>query len=116
MWKRQPILPGKDELDQLTRIFKLVGSPSRDDLQTYSELSLLKSANIKDFGSFSSTLKEVFPSSSYQDETYRLLRQLLALSPKIRLSATEALRSKYFEIEPYPAKPGTSEYLLCFYF
>ena len=45
----------------------------------------------------------------YQDETYRLLLELLSFRPSRRLTASQALDSGYFFVEPHAARPRTNE-------
>ncbi|KAJ3303121.1 serine/threonine protein kinase, CMGC, CDC2/CDK sub [Kappamyces sp. JEL0829] len=113
MWMRCPLFMGKGELDQLTRIFTLVGTPDvsgSDWWSDYKDYPLFKDGAAKSMGTFRSTLGEKFPSSKYQRETYDLLKGLLQLKPSARMSAKQALDSYYFRDQfPRAAKPRTSE-------
>ncbi|KAJ3255191.1 serine/threonine protein kinase, CMGC, CDC2/CDK sub [Boothiomyces macroporosus] len=108
--KRRPILPGANEMDQLKKIFELLGSPTAQNWPGYSDLPLVKDGKVTDFGVKESTLSTKFNSSSYSNETYNLLYNLLRLDPTKRLSASEALKHEYFKVSPYPAKPGTRDF------
>ncbi|KAE8701874.1 putative serine/threonine-protein kinase [Hibiscus syriacus] len=72
LFSGKPILPGRTEVEQMHRIFKLCGSPSEEN----------------------------FPHSALS-----LVDKLLSLEPDFRGSATSALRSEFFTIEPFPCNP-----------
>lgn len=94
----KPILPGKDEMEQLDLIFKLCGSPGVDDWPDFPELPWSKKF----------TKQKPFPRRTH--EVFRrfplsariLVDGLLALNPGNRISAKDALDSDYFWEEPMP--------------
>ena len=100
--KKEAILQGQGELDQVDRIFKLIGAPNDT---TWPEFQSLPNSNLLRWKNKAKpTLRKTFPVNSFSGgQTYLdvngfdLLRGLLALNPKDRLSAEEALNHKYFK-------------------
>ncbi|CAL9037055.1 unnamed protein product [Musa banksii] len=94
----KPILPGQTEVEQLHRIFKLCGSPSEE---YFEKLKLQKTTS---FGSYKCSISETF--SDLPPSSVSLIEKLLALDPLERGSATSALNSEFFNIEPYACDPS----------
>ncbi|CAA7060134.1 unnamed protein product [Microthlaspi erraticum] len=98
----KPILPGKNETDQLHKIFELCGSPS-EDLWTKLKLQL------------STPLRPMFPYGSHVAETFKdfpapvisILETLLSIDPDFRGTAATALKSEYFKTEPLACDPSS---------
>ncbi|KAL2633778.1 hypothetical protein R1flu_005257 [Riccia fluitans] len=98
----KPIMPGRTEVEQLHKIFKLCGSPSEE----YWRKSKLPHATIfKPQQPYkrciADTFKE-FPSSSLA-----LLETLLAIEPADRASAAAALKSEFFTSKPLACDPAS---------
>ncbi|KAG7541828.1 Protein kinase-like domain superfamily [Arabidopsis thaliana x Arabidopsis arenosa] len=101
LYAGKPILPGKNETDQLHKIFQLCGSPS-EDYWTKLKLQL------------STPLRPIFPYGSHIAETFKqfptsvisLLETLLSIDPDFRGTAASALKSKFFKTEPLPCDPS----------
>eukprot|EP00914_Ancora_sagittata_P023050 GHVO01045725.1.p1 GENE.GHVO01045725.1~~GHVO01045725.1.p1 ORF type:complete len:250 (+),score=33.11 GHVO01045725.1:275-1024(+) len=95
----QPLFPGTGEIDELARIFAVVGTPTEDQwkgaqlLPWYFEFS---HAPPQDF-------RTVFPSAS--DSAIDLLQLLLTLDPMKRISSKDALNHEYFHTMPLPCLP-----------
>jgi len=100
---RKPILPGRDEFEQLTLIFRLLGTPTEATWPGVTKLSyydMLCGKNAKQYANrFDDKFKELEPLAQ------NLLRKLLCMDPTKRISAKEALDHDYFWTEPLPAKP-----------
>jgi serine/threonine-protein kinase BUR1 len=111
MWKRKPLMQAGTELDQLTKIFELLGTPTDRDWPEFRDSHFFTSGLAKDIKKFVPTLSDVFPSADYQNETYRLLQNLLQMNPNKRYTAQQALNAKYFDVPPHAAVPGTSEFV-----
>nr|XP_027189863.1 probable serine/threonine-protein kinase At1g54610 isoform X2 [Cicer arietinum] len=93
MFKGIPIMPGRTEVEQLHRIFRLCGTPSED---YWRKLKL--STTFRPPKSYRPSLVETFkdlPSSSLG-----LLCTLLALDPAFRGSASKALQNQFFFTSP----------------
>ncbi|RZC73388.1 hypothetical protein C5167_048867 [Papaver somniferum] len=98
----KPIMPGRTEVEQLHKIFKLCGSPSED----YWRKSRLPHTTIfKPSHPYRRCVAETFkdiPSSSLG-----LLEVLLAIEPERRGSAASSLKSEFFTAKPLPCDPST---------
>ncbi|XP_052193219.1 probable serine/threonine-protein kinase At1g54610 [Diospyros lotus] len=98
----KPIMPGRTEVEQLHKIFKLCGSPSDE----YWKRSKLPNATIfkpqKPYKRCVSETFKHFPSSSLP-----LIEALIAIDPAERKTATDALRSDFFTTEPYACDPSS---------
>ncbi|XP_022930169.1 probable serine/threonine-protein kinase At1g54610 isoform X2 [Cucurbita moschata] len=93
MFTGRPILPGRTEVEQLHKIFKVCGTPSEE---YWRKLKL--SPSFKPPQSYRPSLRESFkhlPSSSLG-----LLSTLLALEPSYRGSASLALENEFFYTSP----------------
>eukprot|EP00899_Mesostigma_viride_P008078 jgi/Mesvir1/17271/Mv07679-RA.1 len=97
----RPVLPGKNEGEQLDLIFKLCGSPSEAEWPGVS--SLPHYGMFKTDRPYKRRLREQF--KSLRADELELLDKLLALDPEKRLSAQDALLMDYFYNSPPPSKP-----------
>ncbi|KAL3845395.1 hypothetical protein ACJIZ3_002798 [Penstemon smallii] len=93
MFEGRPIMPGRTEVEQLHRIFKLCGTPPDD---YYKRLKL--STALKPPQSYKSTLQEAF--RNYPSSSFSLLNTLLALDPMYRGTAASALQNEFFHTSP----------------
>ncbi|GHJ89195.1 hypothetical protein NliqN6_5597 [Naganishia liquefaciens] len=101
LMQKQPLFPGRGEIDQIGLIFKLLGRPNEQVWPGYSKLPLTKSINA--IGPPYSSLRKKF---SYLTEAGQdLLASLLAYDPESRISAETAGRHRYFEESPLPKHP-----------
>jgi serine/threonine protein kinase len=88
----KPIFAGDSEIDQLFKIFKVLGTPDED---SYPGISLLPD------------YKNTFPKwrrldlgdevHGINDEGIDLLSQMLAIDPLLRISARNALKHPYLQ-------------------
>ncbi|KAI3451055.1 hypothetical protein Pfo_007720 [Paulownia fortunei] len=95
MFVGRPIMPGRNEIEQLHRIFKLCGSPSEDYWK-----KVKPPATFRPPQQYKPNFKETFP--YFPDSAFGLLGRLLALDPTYRGSATSALQSEFFTTSPLP--------------
>ncbi|XP_008801124.2 probable serine/threonine-protein kinase At1g54610 [Phoenix dactylifera] len=95
----KPILPGRTEVEQLHRIFKLCGSPSED----YWKKSKLPQKPT--FGPYKRCIAETFANLS--PSSLSLIETFLAVDPAERGTATAALNSEFFTTEPYACEPSS---------
>ncbi|KAF8394513.1 hypothetical protein HHK36_020723 [Tetracentron sinense] len=87
----KPIMPGRTEVEQLHKIFKLCGSPSEE----YWKRSKLPHATIfKPQQPYKRCISETF--KDFPPSSLPLIETLLAIDPAERQSATAALRSDSF--------------------
>lgn len=96
---RVPFLPGDSDLDQLTKIFQALGTPTEEVWPNMKELP--------DFIQFKHTpgtpLPHIFTAAG--DDVLLLLEKLLSIDPLKRCTCTEALKLPYFSNKPAPT-PG----------
>ena len=93
---RKPLFPGTSEVDQLSKIFKILGSPPID--QWPAEVSL----SWKFFADNRKTpFNQIIP--EIEDDAQGLLESMLTFDPAKRSSATQILENDYFkDFELYP--------------
>ncbi|KAJ3703875.1 hypothetical protein LUZ61_007580 [Rhynchospora tenuis] len=98
----KPIMPGRTEVEQLHKIFKLCGSPSEDywRREKLSHATVFKPQN-KYKRCVAETFKD-FPASALT-----LLETLLAIEPEARGTTSSALQSKFFKTEPLACDPSS---------
>ncbi|KAG2716440.1 hypothetical protein I3760_03G125800 [Carya illinoinensis] len=89
MFVGRPIMPGRTEVEQLHRIFKLCGSPSED---YWKKMKL--PASFRPPPHYKPSFEEAF--SSFPTSSFGLLTTLLALYPTSHGSAASALQSEFF--------------------
>ncbi|KAL1209290.1 putative serine/threonine-protein kinase [Cardamine amara subsp. amara] len=98
----KPLLPGRTEVEQMHKIFKLCGSPSEE----YWRRSRLRHATIfKPQHPYKRCVADTFkdlPSSALA-----LLEVLLAVEPEARGTASSALQSEFFTTKPFPSEPSS---------
>ncbi|KAF4403593.1 hypothetical protein G4B88_002446 [Cannabis sativa] len=98
----KPIMPGRTEVEQLHKIFKLCGSPSEE----YWKRSKLPHATIfKPTHPYKRCVAETF--KDFPSSTLSLLEKLLAVEPAGRGTASSALQSEFFTMKPLPCDPST---------
>ncbi|GAA98707.1 uncharacterized protein L969DRAFT_91371 [Mixia osmundae IAM 14324] len=99
---KEPLLPGKGEIDQINRILQLLGRPTEDMWPGFSKLPNAKALNLDAVQPFSK-LRAIF---KYTTEAgLDLLSKLLRYDPKQRITAEEALKHPYFSESPLPKHP-----------
>ena len=114
MVTKNAIFPGHDEIDQLVRIWDVMGSPTSETWPKVTELpwwELVKPQTIKperfrdDFRKYNNSRTLLTP-SVLSREGLNLAFKLLSLNPERRPTAAEALQHPYFTTElPKPDRP-----------
>ncbi|KAI3990938.1 hypothetical protein MKX01_026122 [Papaver californicum] len=98
----KPIMPGRTEVEQLHKIFKLCGSPADD----YWKKKKLPHATIfKPQHPYKRCIAETF--KSFPSSSLALLDVLLAIEPEDRGTASSALKSDFFTTKPLPCDPSS---------
>ncbi|KAL6896565.1 hypothetical protein ACP4OV_007137 [Aristida adscensionis] len=98
----KPIMPGRTEVEQLHKIFKLCGSPTEE----YWKKSKLPHATIfKPQQPYKRRIADTF--KDFPQSALRLIETLLAIDPADRLTATSALQSDFFTTEPFACDPSS---------
>lgn len=102
----RPLVPGENEVDQIQKIFQLLGAPSSKLWPIIDSFPLIASGKIN--------LKLAQEKYKYNDLAYiipnltsdceNLLLNLLVYNPESRMSAREVLHHKYFSSSPYPTE------------
>ncbi|KAF5946034.1 hypothetical protein HYC85_016262 [Camellia sinensis] len=98
----KPIMPGRTEVEQLHKIYKLCGSPSDE----YWKKSKLPNATLfKPRDPYKRCVSETF--KNFPPSALPLIENLLAIDPAERETATDALRSEFFTTEPHACDPSS---------
>ncbi|XP_038882522.1 probable serine/threonine-protein kinase At1g09600 isoform X2 [Benincasa hispida] len=101
LYAGKPIMPGRTEVEQLHKIFKLCGSPSEE----YWKKSKLPHATIfKPQHPYKRCVAETF--KDFPFSALALLDVLLAVEPDGRGTASSALQSEFFTTKPLPSDPS----------
>ncbi|XP_057864231.2 cyclin-dependent kinase C-2 [Cryptomeria japonica] len=97
----KPILPGKNEPEQLNKIFELCGSPDEGNWPGVSKIPWYN--NFKPPRPMKRRLREVF--KHFDRHALELLEKMLTLDPAQRICAKDALDAEYFWNDPLPCDP-----------
>lgn len=97
----KPIMFGRNEPEQLFKIFELCGSPDEFNWPGASKLCWYN--NFKPARPMRRRLREVF--RHFDSHALDLLDKMLILDPSKRISANDALAAEYFQMEPLPCDP-----------
>ncbi|KAL0350046.1 UNVERIFIED_CONTAM: putative serine/threonine-protein kinase [Sesamum radiatum] len=95
MFVGRPIMPGRNEIEQLHKIFKLCGSPSEEYWK-----KVKPPATFRPPQQYKPNFKEAFP--NFPNSAFALLGRLLSLDPAFRGTATSALQTEFFTTHPLP--------------
>jgi cyclin-dependent kinase 12/13 len=100
---RKPILPGKNEFEQIDFIFKLLGTPDEQSWPKCKKLQYYDMIIAQTARKYQSRFEEKF--AGLDPTAKDLLRKLLMMDPEKRISADDALDHEYFWTDPVPATP-----------
>ncbi|KAM3727707.1 Cyclin-dependent kinase [Dirofilaria immitis] len=92
---RVPIFPGESDIDQLVKIYSVLGTPTAEDwsgLEEFPDFITIKPMPVV-------PLKSIFTAAG--DDLIELIYQCLRFDPNKRWNATQALNSYYFRSMPY---------------
>ncbi|WOL02061.1 putative serine/threonine-protein kinase [Canna indica] len=102
LYAGKPIMPGRTEVEQLHKIFKLCGSPSED----YWRKSRLPHATIfKPQQPYRRCVAETF--KDFPPSTLALVEVLLSVDPADRGTAASALKNEFFTTKPLACDPSS---------
>ncbi|XXG67639.1 hypothetical protein AAC387_Pa06g0936 [Persea americana] len=102
LYAGKPIMPGRTEVEQLHKIFKLCGSPSED----YWRKSKLPNATIfKPQQPYRRCVAEMF--KDFPVAALGLMDILLSIDPADRGTAASALNNEFFSTKPIPCDPSS---------
>nr|KYP51270.1 Cyclin-dependent kinase C-2 [Cajanus cajan] len=97
----KPIFPGKDEPEQLNKIFELCGAPDEVNWPGVSKTPWYN--QFKPTRPMKRRLREVF--RHFDRHALELLEKMLTLDPAQRITAKDALDAEYFWTDPLPCDP-----------
>ncbi|XP_010250585.1 PREDICTED: probable serine/threonine-protein kinase At1g54610 isoform X1 [Nelumbo nucifera] len=98
----KPIMPGRTEVEQLHKIFKLCGTPS----QEYLKKAKLPHADfLKLQKRLDCCIRETF--KDFPPSSLPLIETLLSIDPDERGTATAALNSEFFNTTPCACEPSS---------
>ncbi|KAK9075050.1 hypothetical protein SSX86_003369 [Deinandra increscens subsp. villosa] len=97
----KPILTGKNEPEQLNKIFELCGSPDEVNWPGVSRIPWYN--KFKPSRQMKRRVREVF--RHFDRNALELLEKMLTLDPSQRISAKDALDAEYFWADPLPCDP-----------
>ncbi|OKL62444.1 Serine/threonine-protein kinase ppk23 [Talaromyces atroroseus] len=108
--KKEPLFQGRNEVDQLSKIFAITGPPTQQVWPTFRSLPNAKSLRLPASSTSSTTSSStknppLLPRSNFPYLTnagLHLLSLLLALNPASRPTAAECLEHPYFREDPRP--------------
>ncbi|KAI4972443.1 hypothetical protein ZWY2020_003368 [Hordeum vulgare] len=98
----KPIMPGRTEVEQLHKIFKLCGSPSEE---FWANLKLSRATIFKPQHPYRRCVNDVY--KDFPPSALALLDRLLAVEPDNRGTAASALESEFFTTKPYACDPSS---------
>jgi len=98
---KKPLFPGRTELDELDLIFKLCGSPNKDNWPTVEKLPWYDM--FKPQKTYTRKLADEFKQHySFPNQAIELLDKMLTLDPAKRISAEGAVDHEFFWTDPRP--------------
>nr|XP_027114437.1 probable serine/threonine-protein kinase At1g54610 [Coffea arabica]XP_027114438.1 probable serine/threonine-protein kinase At1g54610 [Coffea arabica] len=98
----KPIMPGRTEVEQLHKIYKLCGSPSDE---YWKKCKLPNATLFKPREPYRRCIRETF--KDFPSSALPLIDTLLAIDPADRKTATDALKSEFFTTEPFACDPAS---------
>eukprot|EP00850_Spirogloea_muscicola_P014279 SM000101S09277 [mRNA] locus=s101:318117:321397:+ [translate_table: standard] len=99
----KPILPGKNEVEQLNLTFQLCGSPDESVWPGVSKLPWYH--QFKPERPYKRRIREVF--RGFDRHALDLVERMLTLDPAQRITAKDALDAEYFWTDPVPCAPSS---------
>ncbi|THF95767.1 probable serine/threonine-protein kinase At1g09600 isoform X2 [Camellia sinensis] len=98
----KPIMPGRTEVEQMHKIFKLCGSPSEE---YWRKSKLPHATSFKPQHPYRRCVAETF--KDFPSSALSLIDVLLAIEPKQRGTAASALNNEFFMTNPLPCDPSS---------
>ncbi|KAA8528009.1 hypothetical protein F0562_035122 [Nyssa sinensis] len=98
----KPIMPGRTEVEQMHKIFKLCGSPSEE---YWRKSKLTDATSFKPQHPYKRRVAEAF--KDFPSSALALIDILLAIEPEKRGTAASALHSEFFTTNPLPCEPSS---------
>ncbi|KAL1458198.1 hypothetical protein WDU94_008365 [Cyamophila willieti] len=101
----EPLFTGKSEVEQLSRIFKTLGTPNEKIWPGYSKLPAVQKMTFAEYPNTGGLRVRVAP-SILTEVGFDLLQRFLTYDPVARITADEALKADYFRESPLPIDPA----------
>jgi serine/threonine protein kinase len=101
---KRPLFPGKNERDQMDKVFELCGTPLEAVWPGVSSLPYYNM--VKPETRLPDRLKQHFAKCGLTEQASELLRMMLVMDPAKRASASKALDHEWFWTDPMPCDPG----------
>ncbi|KAG8364729.1 hypothetical protein BUALT_Bualt18G0029000 [Buddleja alternifolia] len=102
LYAGKPIMPGRTEVEQLHKIFKLCGSPSED---FWRKSKLPHSTVFKPIQPYRRRIAETY--KDLPDSAVGLMEILLSVDPSGRGTAASALKNEFFSTTPLACDPSS---------
>ncbi|KAJ8531009.1 hypothetical protein K7X08_025740 [Anisodus acutangulus] len=96
----KPIMPGRTEVEQMHKIFKLCGSPSEE---YWKKSKLPHATSFKPQHPYKRCVTDTF--KDFPPSALALVDILLSIEPENRGTASSALNSEFFSTKPLPCDP-----------
>ena len=100
----RPLFPGINDIDQMFRVFQVLGSPSPEVWPGVEALPDYNKVSFPDLVPID--MKLVIPNAENEDINF--LETMICLDPNARATASEAVNSDYFLKHPHPAEDLSS--------
>ncbi|XP_055835899.1 probable serine/threonine-protein kinase At1g09600 [Solanum dulcamara] len=98
----KPIMPGRTEVEQMHKIFKLCGSPSEE---YWKKSKLPHATSFKPQHPYKRCVTDTF--NDFPPSVLALVDILLSIEPEKRGTASSALNSEFFSTKPLPCDPSS---------
>ncbi|KAI3464292.1 hypothetical protein Pfo_020955 [Paulownia fortunei] len=98
----KPIMPGRTEVEQMHKIFKLCGSPTEE---YWKKTKLPHATSFKSQRLYKRRVADTF--KDFPSSAFALLEVLLSIDPEERGTASSALKSEFFTSNPLPCDPSS---------
>ena len=100
-----PLFNGQAEIDQLQKIFKMLGTPNDRIWPEFSSLPSVKTVTFAEQPY--NKLRQKFPrdSTGLSDKGFELLNRMLTYDPAKRFTCDDALNDPFFAEFPHPQRP-----------
>ncbi|KAL3353949.1 hypothetical protein AABB24_018560 [Solanum stoloniferum] len=98
----KPIMPGRTEVEQMHKIFKLCGSPSEE---YWKKSKLPHATSFKPQHPYKRCVTDTF--KDFPPSALALVDILLSIEPERRGTAYSALNSEFFSTKPLPCDPSS---------
>ncbi|KAG2426695.1 hypothetical protein HYH02_014735 [Chlamydomonas schloesseri] len=107
----KPLFPGKDDLDQMDKIFQIMGPPTEAAWPGITSLGLKNYGNVPlarypPKNRLRETLRaKAGPGRVISEAAIGLLEKMLCLDPKRRIKAQDSIMDQYLWTDPMPCEP-----------